>query len=255
MKFRNVNNLMEEMSCDNVKRIVIYNDGVILFDLRQGYFEEYTTNKNGLFSSVYSGRPEIVNLSALPVRAIKENLNRKDNFYKKEKSEYSWDTDGIAVYIHASDISAIHDGEKLAMQNKDEKNYLDAYTLTFTHGAIMKRTNVERIENTPDWIIPEGCSFGDGYGPDETHARYCLGSSFLDKGKEYIYKRWFTHEILYTMETKTGPYCRMEESDERKERRRIAEAFNASLGRDKLSHYDIERLQAVCDIKLKDVKR
>lgn len=242
----------EFFSCTNVKQINIYENGKILFQIEDHTFSEYTTDHNGVFSSTYDGKPTAVILEKEPVRAIKENLNRKDNYYKKYSAgPYSWQN-GIALYIHGSEIAVTDDGEKLAFQSKEEKNYIRAYTLQFKHGVIMNRHKIERVENVgPDWTLPTGARWSDTYGTKE-HPHY---KSFDNRvtGEFGILKRWTEPETIYTLQTAIGPYCRTEYSTGRTKAKEIAKYLNENKVFYKdVSFYEIENLMKHFDLKRRE---
>lgn len=234
--------------CDNVKQINIYGSGKILFQLQDHSFEEYTTDKRGVYTSVYDGKPAAIILEKEPVRAIKENLNRKDNYYKKHVGSYSWET-GVALYIHESEIAVEDNGEKLAMQTEDEKCYLHGYTLHFKHGAIMQRLKAEKILDAgPGWTIPDGGKWSNNYGTPEKPCYDTFNSKLT--GESGVIKRWRETETIYTMPTKSGPYCRIEYSAARIRAREIADDLNKNRVFHKdVSFYEIERLMKYYDLQ------
>lgn len=236
-------------SMATVKQINIYGNGKILFQIQSDYFEEYRVDNRGIYSSVYDGRPAAIILENEPVRAIKENLNRKDNYYKKYVGgSYSWEN-GTALYIHESEIAVEDNGEKLAHKTEEEKCYLHGYTLHFKHGAIMQRLKAEKILDAgPGWTIPDGGRWSDGYGTKEKPCYDTFNSKFT--GESGVMKRWREPETIYTMPTKTGPYCRIEYSAARIRAREIADDLNKNRVFYKdVSFYEIEKLLKYYDLQ------
>lgn len=238
------------ISGEAIKKIVIYGEGKILFETDSSYLEEYQTNNNGIYCSVYDGRPDTLILEKEPVRAIKENLNRKDNYYKKYVGSYSWES-GLIVYIHESEINVNDDGEKLAHKSEEENNYLHAYTLTFKNGAVMSRRKVERIpEAGKNWTPPNGGKWGSGYGSKDAPQYDIIDrSSFFKEEKPFVVKRWIEKETIYTMQTKSGPYCRTEYSDSRIKAKELAEKINKNnIFYKDVSFFEIEKLMKYFDL-------
>lgn len=234
---------------ESIKKIIIYGGGEILFESDSNYLEEYHTNNNGVYSSTYDGRPESLILEKEPVRAIKENLNRKDNYYKKYTGRYSWES-GLIVYIHESEINVNDDGEKLAHKSAEEQNYLHAYTLTFKHGAIMNRRKVEKIpEADPEWTPPSG-KWSSNYGTKENPCFDMINKSFFFKEEApFVVKRWIEKETIYTMPTKSGCYCRTEYGETRIKAKELAEKINKNqIFYKDVSFFEIEKLMLHFDL-------
>ena len=70
------------------------------------------------------GYLESIVLSGEIKRALKENLDRKDNYTLNYKSEFSFRGTCKALYIHESEIQVVDLGDVLAMETSEEKNYL-----------------------------------------------------------------------------------------------------------------------------------
>ena len=237
-----------KVTFDNVRSIYIYGNGEIKFSDNNWCFEEYHTSRSDRYESTYMGKVDEINLSKIPVRAIKVNLSRKDNYFVKQHGRYDFEK-GIALYIHESEISVQDDGEKIAMQNENQTCYLHAYTLTFQHGFKINRPHLEKIICDGSWKLPENGRWGNFYGTTENP---CF-DTFQHDNESGVIKRWRTTETAYTLTTKAGPYSRIEYSDECLENQRIADAINdARCFTRSVSHYDIERLKKICDIKLKE---
>lgn len=238
------------ISGETIKEIIIYGDGVVYFKDDVWKFPEYKENGRGLYTEVYQGTPVTLYLEKEPVRAIKENLKRKDNYWKKYHGKYSWET-GISLYIHVSEIQVQDDGEKLAFQSDDEKCYLHAYTLHNPSGFVMMRYHVEEVEGAgPDWKPPEGSKWGKGYGKKDDPV-YDISTHYLT-GETRVLKRWTEPETIYNLITKAGPYCRIEESDFRRTAREVAKTLNENkVFHKEVSHYEIERLLKIYDLTKK----
>lgn len=245
----------------SIKKIIIYGNGKKLFNLDNGYFEEYAES-NGKYSSVYDGRIDTITLSVKPKNALKENLNRTDNYLLKYTGQYSFEN-GHTLYIHESEISVTDDGEKLAIEHNGEKNYIHAFTLHFKYGVTMTRCKYEKIPCEEKWTLPNNkqWTWGDGYGRDYEHAKvqtYDLTETLIRFNKSIenakgIIVRWVETETVYNVPTAEKYYCRTEKDSERKYREKIAEIIN-SVTNKHISHYDVEKLLNVLDIKIKENK-
>ena len=243
-----VNNV--ECSIENLQRIVVYGDGVILYDNPEGYIEEYTINNDKL-NSMYPGKLNTLHLNNEIKRANKENLNRKDNYILKYKNSYSLYS-GYALYIHSSEINVEYLGEKIAMQSKTETNYLQAYKFTFAAGAVRDVYNYERFEYDKNFMLPEGARWSSCMG---TEAHPCYDSyNNRATGEQGIIKRWATIEtIKETITTKRG-YSKTIYSDEEKKRREYVKIINEKRCFYKdISSYELEKLQQYFNITLKEV--
>lgn len=231
----------------DVKEVNIYENGEILFSTSNGFLEEYSNNR--LFGTC--DRVFCLNLTNEIKRAIKVNLDRKDNFYVKKVGRYSFET-GKAVYIHISEISVENIGEQLAFDTKDEKCYLQGIILRKENAFTMKRKRYEKIY-CDNFTLPEGGKWSSCYGSDIDHACY---DPFTDKeGKKGVVKRWFEIETISELLTGKNGYTRMEYSEERKQREKLADRMNELniFGHNHISHYDIEKLLEYFDITEKEV--
>lgn len=228
-----------ELSGDVIKEIIVYGSGKVLFRVNCGYFAEYGGRE--FYSSLYDGRPVALILENEPKRAVKENLNRKDNYYRKVSGRYAFES-GLALYIHESEISVTDDGEKLAMQTREEKNYLHAYTLNLKCGAIMRRCKAERIAGVgPEWTIPDNGKWGSGWGSKEAPVYDTYENPRT--GEKGVIKRWYELETVYTLPTAARYFCRTEYSAERIRAREIADKLNENrVFHREVSCYEIEKL-------------
>ena len=230
----------------DIKQINIYGDGEIKYTIDQGYLEEYHT-RNNVYTSVYDGRVQCMYLSKEPVRALKLNLNRKDNFYMKHVGKYSFES-GKALYVHESEIHVTNDGEKLAMQTDEEKNYLAAFTLENQSGFLMRRCHIEEVKNAgPDWKIPDGGKWGNTYGTENSPC-YDVDTHWKT-GETRVLKRWCTFETITKLQTAQRFYVRTEYSENRIRAKEIAKKINENKVFYKdVSFYEIEKLLTFFDL-------
>lgn len=251
MKITNINT-GEIFERTDILKVIVYGRGKILFDGKDRKIEEYHMTEKGIFTNKYMGDVTNIFLSELPKRAIKENLNRKDNYYRTEKGRYSFES-GLVVYIHESEIKSEYTGEKLCFETNDQKCYCDSYKLEFIHGYTVNRPHWEKIDAAPGWKIPDGGKWGSGFGTKENPV-YDTTTHWKTK-ETHVVKRWIEVETCYTLDTKSGPYTRIEYSVERIENQKIADAVNAAkcFSRE-ISSYDIERLKKICNISLREEK-
>lgn len=252
----------------NIDRLIIYGNGKKYAEIDAGRIEPKFTKpneygNNELYSKYYYSIEEI-RLSGEVKRANKENLNRKDNYLLRVTTDRSsWArTTLYALYISISECNVIDMGEMVAHQNDDETDYLHAYALTFTNPVIIRDAVFDRIV-CDDFTFPEGARIGDGIGTKENPvyewfdtSDYC--SLFEKKTGEKrepqkgVFKKWWNiYESPETILVTVGPYCRMEYSDRRKEADNLAKIIGDAIGH-RLSHYDIEKLQKVVEIKVRE---
>lgn len=229
-------------------KIVIYGHGEKLFERDDLQAFELRKQANGAehLTEVYRGGPVAITLAGEIKRAIKENLNRKDNFTLTYPVEYFPRERRQALYIHESEIAVEDLGEVLAMETEEQKCYLHGVRLRFLHPFAVERANIEKIPCMGNWKIPDGGRWGDGFGTEE-HPQY----SIWEKGHGVI-KRWFSTEqresggeILSAFRT----FSRIEYSPERERRQRIAEKLKAA-GMRNFSFYEVAQLEKALGIKL-----
>lgn len=254
MRIINAANPHEEVEFANVHGITIYADGVKLFETDRTHFQECHTGAK-YFTEDYFGKCSSINLSHLPKRAIKENLNRKDHYYRSHENR--WEK-GVWLYLHASDIRVEDLGEKLTFENDEQRCYFHAYALTFIHGYNMIRHHIEDVPGADGkWTPPEGGKWHDGYGPSEDRAYYDIITptrfNGIPQGETRVVKRWITRETCCRMETKSGPYSRIEYSKEELDRKALCKIINdAKVFSREIGTYELKRLQALCNISLKE---
>lgn len=252
----------------NIDKLIVYGNGKKYVEIDTGRIEPKFTNKNKFgnmeLSTKYYYSIDEIKLTGEVKRANKENLTRKDNYLLRINPERGiWYRRTIyALYIHESDCRVIDMGEMIANQTDDETDYLHAYALTFTNRVIIKDAVFDRIV-CDDFTFPEGARIGDGIGTKENPvyewfdtSDYCsLFEKKTGKKREPqkgVFKKWWNiYESPETILVTVGPYCRMEYSDRRKEADNLAKIISDAIGH-RLSHYDIEKLQKVVDIKVKE---
>lgn len=247
---------MYKTNFSEVGKVVIYGDGKIFFE------SERDLTKIGCVSSL--DRLMYVNISD-PKQARKENLFRNDNFFLKYTDNHHgyWSERKTALYIHVSDIAVSGPVEKIAMQHNGETDYKEEYTLTFTHGARIRKVNLEKMNVAGNWTPPEGAHWKRGTGDynntyevkteEEIKA---IEANAKKKGIEfepYNVIHWFITEENVTECTRESDYfTRIERDNDRKNREDLAKKFNDVLRTDRFSHYDIEKLLSRFEIKEKN---
>ena len=243
-----VNNV--ECNIENLQRIVVYGDGVILYDNPEGYIEQYNIEGETL-KSVYPSQLNTLYLNNEIKKANKENLNRKDNYILKYKNSYSLYS-GYALYIHKDEINVEYLGEKIAMKSKTETNYLHTYKFTFAAGAVRDIHHYERYEYKKDFMLPEGARWSSGFGT-ETHPCYDSYSNRVT-GETGIIKRWITQETTHELITTKRFYSKTIYSEDEKQRREYVKIINDKRCFYKdISSYELEKLQQYFNITLKEV--
>lgn len=240
-----------------IGKIVIYGNGKKLFERDDLETFEIRPDKNGVetLSSVYGGAPVSISLAGEIKTARKENLNRCDNYVLPYSVDYFPRERRTALYIHESEIAVDDLGEVLAMQTKDEKDYLHAVRLSFRHPVTFERLHAEHIPCDGSWRIPDAGKWGSGYGTIEApqYDVYDYTDHPLErlraKGKGVI-KRWKTLETVESPSIISAFrfYSKVEYSDDRKRRCRISEKLKAANL--ELSYWQIEKLEKALGVTL-----
>lgn len=252
MKINNIE--MEE-----VTKIVIYGNGKKLFEREESNLKpcRIYKNKNGnmqVEETSYDFTIENITLKTFPVKARKENLDRKDNYFLSYKPDFAWREKYVALYIHESEIFVESLGDVLAHETEEEKCYLAAFKLHFKNMVTIKKYCLERIVDN-DFQLPSGGKWSSCYGTkenpcfepyDTTNSIFKFERSFPQKG---IFKRWMEEEekSSFKMIVTQRYYTKMVYSEERKRKDKLAEAINNSklFHNQSFSHYDIDKLEQI----------
>jgi len=266
MEFYSING--DRLPLEDVSRIIVYGDGKKLFTCDQGQIEDYTIRENKYghesVEKEYCGGPEVIVLKNPVKRANKENLDRKDNYTLKYTPDYcTWET-RKALYIHESEISVTDIGEITAMETDEERNYLSCRVLTFNNPVTFRRLHCEKIPCGNDWRIPDGGQWKDhGWGPENApyYKPYDNSKSMfakkrgLDPEEKGVIKSWYTFETIERgaeIVAAERYYTKTEYSAERIRKNNLAAAFNKVYPNMSFSHYDIDKLEKVFNITLKE---
>ena len=241
-----------------IGKIVIYGHGVKLFERDSLDQFEMQKSKDGTetLHEKYCGAPVGITLAGDIKMARKENLNRSDNYTLFYSPDYLPRERRTALYIHESEIAVDDMGELLAMQSADEKCYLHAVKLRFRHPVTFDKLNVEYIPCGPDWKIPDNGRWSSCYGSADRpcYDVYDFTDSPFEKSRakgKGVVKKWITAETVPGCEFLSAfrTFCRIEYSEDRKRRDRIAEKCKAGGLRD-FSHYDVEKLEKALGVTL-----
>ena len=270
MKIFNVNGYQEETA--DVSKLVIYGSGKILYQIEKGSFEqcELSKNKKGelITNSVYCGALESITLSKPIKKALKENLNRNDNYKLNYKPEY-FNEIKKALYIHESEIQVVNLGDILAMETKEERNFLHTCKLIFSNPIQIRKLHCEKIPCEDTWTIPGAGKWGNYYGTidcpcydtyNNSESIFAAKKAAKDPNwninEKGVIKRWYTIDTIENASIYATEryYTKTEYSEERKRKNQLADALNNSgLFRETFSHYDIDKLEKVFNITLKNV--
>ena len=245
-------------SIDNVSKIVVYGHGEKICEFWNSSFTpcKITVNSRGnqeITECKYDYSVDNIQLGHEPTQARKENLNRKDNYFLSYKQEYSWQGNGIALYIHESEIDVESLGDILAHETDEEKCYLSAYKLTFKNPVTITEFKFERIV-CDEFEIPDGCKWSKGYGTKEypCYDAFDFSESLvaIKKGLEGkgVVKRWkeSSEQTGFSMIVAQRGYSRIEYSEDRIRKNNLAKAMNESkLFQQEYSHYDIDKLESL----------
>lgn len=188
-------------------------------------------------------------------RAVKENLNRKDNYYMTYSEQY-YKGKKVALYINA----AFEVEEVIDRQDEKETCYIKAVhvSLPFEY----EETTREELPYNPDFKLPEGADwyrFGENNGYDtykiiELDAEEFGYKRRTDKGLPTKYINHLTTETVkhdYHI-FRVGPYTKIEYSETRTKARELAEDISKILYTGKeISMYEMERILEKYDITKK----
>lgn len=253
--------------------IYIYSDGVILaetdkrFEPVTKYGERFDTNK-------YLSNIESITIEKDFKRAIKFDLNRKDNFYINASKAGLEDLgyvygDPICLFINASEFeSVVNLGEALRFENSGEKCYQNLVEVMPREATTIKYNRVEYDTDSFEELkkIYPGLVYGV-YGGDygrkgaEKASGFNKSDSLFNKIKEKnpgaiqtgIAVKW--KEEQPTRESfviwQSGGYTRVEKNAGRINREELAKIFE-ECGVRNISHYDIEKLEQRLDITIKE---
>ena len=270
MKIYNVNGNQEQTA--DISKFVIYGHGVKLYEIESEAFKACEMRRNSYgheeVKEIYGGDIRQITLAQPIKRAIKENLTRKDNYTLNYTPDYcKWET-RKALYIHESEIAVEDMGALLAMETDEERNYLHAVRLRFANPVVFRRLHAEKIPCADDWTLPEGAKWGSHYGTEESPCFDTYDNSKSnfpeimkkkrpnwDPNEKGVVKRWATAETVENAAIICCEryYVKTEYSPDRIRKNALAEALNASgLFRDSFSHYDIDKLEKVFNITLKE---
>lgn len=228
---------------DDYAGIKFYNkDGVVL-SLNLNQYSTALTDDKG--NTLKGNLVSLFTDKGMPARCSSKAIFTKDKmFIMRERTEYSFEK-SIWLYVPESVVKVEFLGEFVVRQDKNETCYKEVYKLT---GSMEKETRV--IEILPgDHPIPGGGL----QGRDD--------KGFYEKHKTFIgdeTKVFFTHydkENVSEIYLAPGPYSKIVYTDEKLQRDNLADKMNEVLGRNShISHYDIEKLLKVFDIKEKENK-
>lgn len=244
------------INIDEFSRLVVYDDGKILFE-RDLDLNAVGTFENGKYSSKYFDRIDFFNLPDVK-NARKENLFRKDCYFLKYTVPYMTWEKRTALYIHVSCIDFEDLGEHVASEYNGQTNYLHYYRLHFPDGFRYKHRNYEKLNVPEDWKLPEGATWDNGrncYKP-VSEADLAFDKHFTEvTGRPVepynMIHEWTTEEYGYDVVYSSNQFTRIEYDKERQERERIADVMNEALGRNKISHYDVAKLLEKLTIQIK----
>ena len=148
------------ISIDEFSRMVVYDNGKILFEKGRD-LNAIGTFENGKYSSEYFDRIEFFNLPEVK-NARKENLFRKDCYFLKYTVPYMTWEKRTALYIHVSAIDFEDLGEHIESAFDGQTNYMHYYRLHFPDGFRYKHRNFERMNVSDGWKLPDGATWDHG---------------------------------------------------------------------------------------------
>ena len=253
------------------ENIIFYKDGETVFTTASRCLCFHDIDKAGNVYSVSDYDRELIAVNITePHRALKLNLNRKDNFYMKHPGKtYSFDpANDLYIYCgDGGDAVLEYNGEKLAFEHDGEKDFMETYTVTFKTGYQYKKYIIERysMENPLAYALQPGESFGDGYGSkdrpvikmyDNSDKMDLLEKIHGENAKELekgIMKKYTVIETGFAGILITSPYyTRIEKDTARQDREKLAKIISGCLYSGKtVSHYEVENLLEKLNISIK----
>lgn len=253
MKFIDMNG--NQIPTADVGKIVIYGDGKIYYTDESAKLKSYELRPNcyghDMLSTVTDRKLVSVRLRQEPKRALKENLNRTDNYFLKFERKY-WPEISKALYIHISEIDAQPLGDLLAMETDEERNYLAAARLRFLNGAEFEVAHYDKLPYDLHFQIPEPNGRWSDY---RTGTKDAPCYSIVDRSRSILHKdegKFILRSWTETISEEHAEticvqayYTKSEYSPERQRKEKIAEALNEAFGQSKFSHYDIDKIEKV----------
>lgn len=187
-------------------------------------------------------------------RKNKIDLTKKENFIIKSDSNVFL-RKPYDLYIYAgvgSDVEIVNFSEyKYGSGLDGEQWFMMGYKLKFNRGAFIKKGMFEKII-CDNYTLKDGERFGDGYGTKENPiVRWFDTSKHLLPGRKPehgIIKSWYETQTTTEQLTIKGTYIsRKEQTEERKNREKLAENIKNIIGYDipdctmveLLKHYNI----------------
>lgn len=248
MKIKNAE-LME-----NIGKIVFYNNGKkVEVQNHQADSTVYKMDDKNVMVTDYMNKVLSMDAGAEFKRALKENLNRKDNFYMSYLPDYS-SYKKIALYVYADfEITEVIDH----IWDR-ETAYINAVTINLPF--IYEETTREELPYKPDFQLPKGAAWykKHGYNGNNTYMTIKLEKddfSYKRRKKQGLPTEYIVHltkkEVVKESHTfKVGPYTRITYTEEFQKAIDFADEFTKIVG-DKISRYDVEKLLKVYNITKK----
>lgn len=195
-----------------------------------------------------------IELEGLAIRnARKINFAKGDCFtVATDEKDRFYGRNGKDLYIPDSILEVVSITEKQAATISGETNYKNVYELRVHCAAHQWIEHREIIENFPEKTPiteydPRGV-WGEGYRRN-TNTYHIFTHWKTNETK--VVKQWLTWDTITSATLESDYYTRSEKTADRIEREKIAAAINDALNGKRISHYDVEKLLEVVDIKVK----
>jgi hypothetical protein len=244
------------ISIDEFSRMVVYDNGKILFEKGRD-FDRIGTFEEGKYFYEYFDRIEFFNLPDVK-NARKENLFRKDCYFLRYTDPvFTWERKQ-ALYIHVSCIEFEDLGEHVAVEHDGEKDFHHYYRLHFPDGFRYKHRNYERMNVSDDWKLPDGATWDHGqncYTPvdkeDWNRNKQIAEKHGVPFEPYNMIHEWTSEKYGYDVVFPTDKFTRIEYDKARQDRERIADLMNEVLGKYTVSSYKVAELLEKLTIEIK----
>lgn len=243
-------------NCNEVGKIVFYNNGEKIEVSTSSYMTEvYEVVEENTLKRVYNETLKNICCSKEFKRAIKENLNRKDNYYMTYKPDYSYDKK-TALYIYCN----FKVKEVISDKWKDQTNYINFVTVNIP--GIFEVVEREELPYDPEFRLPDGAkwhktyngySYNNTYSVVELNPDNPLHKRRLDAGQPEKYIVHFTTKEVAKNEVsfKVGPYTRIEYSEKKIREMELSKELSEITGIN-IGYYAIEKILAKYDLVKKE---
>ena len=231
---------------EDLGKIVFYKNGTKIE--MQHDFNNVCHIENGIIKSSYLEKILNIDTGSSFKRAIKENLNRKDNYYLTYFPAYS-SYKHTALYIYCDfEVS-----EAIDHIWERETAYINAVKVDLDFEVdVIER---EILPYDPDFRLPEGAKWHKTFNGDTSYDNsYSVvedGGRFHKDGKYILHFTRKTEKRTSNI-FKVGPYTRIEYSEKYKKLRSLSEEIENITGLTNITTTMIEKILSKYDLVKKE---